>query len=93
MIKTRTKATAKAEQTKLDKVLAYCSELSDEGKERVCIIEDISKTGRLVGQNLITEKTFDKLYDAPIHLLEALQHNIQVELNTYEYKLRLASLL
>jgi hypothetical protein len=79
--------------SKLAQVLAYCNKLDDESKQRVCIIEDIAKIGRLLGNPPISTENFYTLYDMPIPVLEAVQHHAQAELNTYEYKMKLSSLL
>ena len=41
----------------------------------------------------ITPKNFYTLYETPTQVLEAIQHNFQVELNTNLYKQSVASLL
>jgi len=81
------------EPSKLDQVLAYCNNLSDEDKEKVCIIQDIAKIGRALGNPKMTTENFELLFEMPIVVLEHVQHAAQAELNTYEYKMRLSSLL
>lgn len=79
--------------SKLDQVLAYCNQLNDENKQRVCIIQDIAKIGKLLGHPRMSLENFEGLYEMPIVILEAVQQNIQIELNTYEYQTRLGSFL
>jgi hypothetical protein len=79
--------------SRLEEILAGAPEMTDEDKQRVCIITDIAKIGKLLGNPPMTTHNFYTLYDMPIAILEAVQHNAQVELNTYEYKTRLSSLL
>lgn len=74
--------------SKLDQVLAYCPDLCDESKQKVCIITDIAKLGRLLENPPLTPHNFYHLYDMSIVVLEAVQHNLQVDLNTREYKAR-----
>ena len=75
-----------ATPTKLDLVLSYCRELSDESKERFCIIQDILKLGKLLGKENISPREFYTMYDLPTNILEVIQHNLQVEYNTSEYR-------
>lgn len=79
--------------SKLDQILAEAPDMTDENKQRVCIIQDIAKIGRLLGNPPMTTHNFYTLYEMPILILETIQHNAQVELNTYEYNVRLTSLL
>lgn len=79
--------------SRLEEILADAPDMTDENKQRVCIIQDIAKIGRLLGNPPMTTHNFYTLYEMPIPILEAVQHNAQVELNTYEYNVRLTSLL
>ena len=79
--------------SKLDQVLSYCNELNDELKEKVILITDIARLGRLLGNPLMSAKNFDTLMDMPVPILEAIQHNIQIEWNTQNYKRRVNSSL
>jgi len=79
--------------SRLEEILACAPDMTDENKQRVCIITDIAKIGRLLGNPPMSTHNFYTLYDMPIPILEAVQHNAQVELNTYEYNTRLSSLL
>ena len=74
--------------SKLDLVLAYCSELTDENKEKVCIITDIARIGRLLGNPPLSTENFYTLYDMALPILEAVQHNAQVQWNTEQYHKR-----
>jgi hypothetical protein len=71
--------------TKLEQVLAYCYELSDESKEKVCIIQDIAKLGKLIGHAPMSPENFYTMYEMPVSILEAVHHNVQVEWNTAQY--------
>lgn len=82
-----------ATPTKLDIVLSYCSELSDESKEKFCIMQDILKIGKLLGKENITPKEFYIMYDLPTNILEVIQHNLQVEYNTSLYRRQVMSSL
>jgi hypothetical protein len=73
------------EITGLKEALAGAPELSDENKERVCMIEDIAKLRKLLGAKPLTADQFYGFYDMPIKMLETIQHFIQVEWNTVQY--------
>jgi len=79
--------------SKLDQVLSYCNELSDELKEKVILITDIARLGKLLGNPPMSAKNFDVLMEMPIPILEAVQHNIQIEWNTQNYRRRVNSSL
>jgi len=68
--------------TKLEQVLAYCIALSDESKEKVCIIQDIAKLGKMLGHKPMTPENFYAMYEMPVSILESVQHSVQVEYNT-----------
>ena len=70
--------------TKLEQVLAYCIALSDESKEKVCIIQDIVKIGKMLGHPPIAPQQFYDMYEMPVGILERVQHSIQVEYNTHQ---------
>lgn len=72
--------------SKLDLLLADAPELSDESKTKVIILTDISRLGKLLSGNPIPPKAFYAAYDAPIEYLEKVQHDLQVELNTLQYR-------
>lgn len=72
--------------SKLDKVLAYCTELSDENKQKVIIIQDIAKLGKLLEYPQLSSQSFYQLYELPTVVLEATLHNIQIDYNTKRYK-------
>lgn len=80
---------ATKEITGLKEALAGTPELSDENKERVCIIEDIAKIRQLFGSKPLTAEQFYGFYDMPINMLQSIQHYIQVEWNTVQYYKRL----
>lgn len=79
--------------SKLDQILAEAPEMTDENKERVCIITDIARIGKLMGVKPMSAHNFYALYDMPMPVLEAVQHHAQVELNTWEYNKRISSVL
>lgn len=72
--------------TKLEIVLSWCVKLSDESKQKVCIIQDIAKLGKLLGHPPMSSHNFYTLYEMPIHILEAAQHHAQIEYNTKKYR-------
>ena len=47
--------------------------LSEESKEKVCLIEDLVKVGKLGGYPPPSVEEFDMLYDSPIAELELMQ--------------------
>ena len=77
--------------TKLDQVLAYCPELSNVNKEKVCVIADIAKLGKLLEMTPICTKTFDEMYEKDIPVLEGVQQALQAQWNTVQYHRRYAS--
>jgi hypothetical protein len=79
--------------SRLEEILACAPDMTDENKEKVCIITDIARLGKLLKHPEITPKNFYTLYETPIQVLEAIQHNFQVELNTNLYKQSVSSLL
>lgn len=68
----------KAEQT-VKSVLLELGILSEESKEKVCLITDIVKTHKLAGLPPPDADGFDKLYDSSIHELELIQEVITTE--------------
>ena len=74
--------------TKLQSVLSYCNELSDEKKHKVCLIQDIARIRRLMEFEPMSSKVFYTYYDADTLQLEILVYALTVELNTYMYKQR-----
>lgn len=77
--------------SKLDKVLSYCVTLSDEGKEKVCIITDIARIGKALMNPPMSAENFYELYEMNIQILMAVQQAAQAELNTALYHRRVAS--
>ena len=75
--------------SKLEQALAYVPDLSDENKQKVCIIEDMARLGKLMGYEPISVSIFDRLYDMSVGLLEANQYNMQIKYNTQDYHERL----
>lgn len=73
----------------LHNALTGTPELSDENKERVCIIEDLARLRKLLGIKPFTTEQFYLLYDMSLSMLEAIQYNWQIEWNTVEYHKRL----
>ena len=71
--------------TKLDEILAECPELSDESKEKLCIIQDIIKIAKALDKAPPTPWEFYYMYELSIPMLESLQHASQVSLNTERY--------
>ena len=74
--------------SKLEIVLSYCTELSDESKTKVCIITDIARIGKLLGNPPLSPHNFYTLYDMQLPILEAVQHSAQVQYNTESYHKR-----
>jgi len=72
--------------SKLEHVLSYCTELSDDSKTKVSIIEDIAKLYKLMGSPALSPANFYALYDLHESFLSAIQHNAQIELNTMQYR-------
>jgi hypothetical protein len=72
--------------SKLDQVLSYCTELSDESKTKVAMIEDIAKLYKLIGSPPLSPANFYALYDMHESILSAIQHNAQIEWNTLQYR-------
>ena len=79
--------------SRLEEILACAPDMTDENKERVCIITDIARIGKLLGNKPMSAHNFYTMYEMPLPILEAVQHHAQVEWNTYEYNLRLTSRL
>jgi len=92
-MKTTLTVSKQLESTKLDQVLAYCNNLDNENKEKVCIIQNIAKIGKSLGNPSMSLDNFELLFEMPIHILEHVEHAAQIELNTYLYKQKLSSLL
>lgn len=74
--------------SKLDSVLAYCVELSDENKHKVCLIQDIARIRRLMQFEPMSPKVFEAYYTADTLQLEIVVYALTVELNTYMYEQR-----
>lgn len=74
--------------SKLDQVLAECPDLCDESKEKVILITDIARLGKLLGKPQLPPHNFYYLYDLNVTVLEAVQHNLQIDWNTKEYHAR-----
>jgi hypothetical protein len=77
------------EITGLKEALAGTPDLSDENKERVCIIEDIAKLRKLLEVKPLTAAQFYELYDLPMKVLDLIHHNTQIEWTTVQYYRRL----
>ena len=59
-------------------VLSELGILSEESKEKICIIQDIVKLSKLSGHPQPTTEEFDYMYDLPVAELELLQSiNVQ----------------
>ena len=58
----------------LHQILQDNNIISEESKEKVCIIEDIVKHATLVGYTKPTVEEFDMLYDMPLDELQVYQH-------------------
>jgi len=74
--------------TKLQSVLSYCNELSDEKKHKVCLIQDIARIRRLMEFEPMSSKVFYTYYDADTLQLEILVYALTIQLNTYMYEQR-----
>lgn len=71
--------------SKLDLLLADAPDLSEESKENVTIIIDLIRLYKLMGFT-VTPRGFYKWYDEPLHQLQMMQHNLQIEWNTIQYR-------
>lgn len=72
--------------SKLDQVLSYCTELSDESKTKVTMIQDIARLYKLLQAPPLSPANFYALYEMDESILSAVQHNAQVEWNTHQYR-------
>lgn len=61
-------------------VLTELGVLSEESKEKVCLIEDLVKAGKLAGFSPPSWEEFCMLYDSPIAELEMMQEIISQEI-------------
>lgn len=77
--------------SRLEEILADAPPMTNENKEKVSIIQDIAKLGKLLGYKNMTPEHFYSIYEMPIPVLEGVQHTMQAEWNTEEYKKRLAT--
>jgi len=75
--------------SKLDLLLADAPELSDESKTKVIILMDIDRISKLTTGKPMSPKAFYDGYDCPLEYLERVQHDLQVSLNTAEYRARI----
>lgn len=73
----------------LQQALAAAPDLSDESRQKVCIIEDMARLSKLMEYKPIDHQTFDTLYDMSLGMLEACQHNMQIKWNTRDYHTRM----
>lgn len=71
--------------SKLELFLAQAPDLTEEEKEKVIIITDIARLGKLLGYGIPTTEEFYYLFDLPKYMLEARQHNAQIDWNTKQY--------
>lgn len=67
--------------TELTSTLAENHIISEESKEKVCIITDIVKLYKLMGQPAPTVEEFDHMYDGTILELQALEQRVLKERN------------
>jgi len=74
--------------SKLQSVLNYCNELSDEKKHKVCLIQDIARIRRLMEFEPMSSKVFYTYYDADTLQLEILVYALTIQLNTDMYEQR-----
>lgn len=72
--------------SKLEQALAYCTELSDESKTKVTMIQDIARLYKLLECPPLSPHNFYALYDMDDSMLSAIQHNAQIEWNTKQYR-------
>ena len=79
--------------SRLEEILACAPDMTDENKEKVCIITDIARLNKLLQHPEISVVSFYTLYESPLGLLEAIQHILQAEWNTHLYKQSVASSL
>lgn len=77
------------ESNKLNDILMNSIELSDENKEKVCIIEDIFKLSTLINNKVNNSEIFYTLYEFSTKTLEEIQYGLQINYNTLQYKKRL----
>lgn len=71
--------------SKLELFLAEAPELTDEEKEKVILITDIARLGKLLGYGLPTVDEFYYMFSLSKYMLEAKQHNTQIEWNTKQH--------
>lgn len=72
--------------SKLDLLLADAPPMTEENKEKVILIIDIARLGKLLGGPPMTPKVFYSAYDCPLHVLQHHQHDLQIEWNTKSYQ-------
>lgn len=78
--------------SRLEEILAGAPEMTDENKEKVSIIQDIAKLGKLLCYKNMTAEHFYSIYEMPVTVLEGVQIEMQAEWNTVQYNKRLREL-
>jgi hypothetical protein len=74
--------------SKLDQVLSYCNELSDEDKEKVTILTDLARMMKAMNYPPIKPESFYNLYESPLYILTATQMSVTVDYNSFMYAQR-----
>lgn len=75
--------------SKLDLLLAelHPQPLSSEKRTKVCLLTDINRLNKLLNNGkTISPSWFYQAYELSVECLESLQHNMQVEYNTIQYR-------
>lgn len=74
--------------SKLDLLLAdvHPQPLSDENNTKVIMIIDINRLTKLLSNTVMNPKQFYEAYESSIEMLSCIQHNLQVDYNTQQYR-------
>lgn len=72
--------------SKLDLILADAPPMTDENKEKVILITDLNRIGKLLSGKTMTPQQFYEAYDSPIDVLQHHQHDLQIAWNSKQYQ-------
>lgn len=72
--------------SKLDLLLTQLPDICDESKTKVAMLIDINRLTKLMHGKIMSPKAFYEAYDKSVEFLEMIQHNLQVEYNTNQYR-------
>lgn len=78
--------------SKLDLLLAEAPQLTDIGREKVCLIIDIAKCRKLLGQKALTGRQFTILYDSTRMELQQWLGNLELAVEQHRIREELARL-